>query len=111
MTLASGEAMKTTTAGKQTPARGRPRGNGNDEDNCDKAENRRQRRPGGKDKAVDASPPATTTFDDRIGLIEGDDDDGYGGDCVIPAQRCGDDYLLKGGGPPADPSGSVVTSF
>ena len=71
---------------------------GNDEDNCDYAKIRGRRRPGGNNKAVEASPPVTTTFDDHVGLGEGDEDgdDGYGGDCVLLAQRRGDEYILKG---------------
>ena len=38
-----------------------------------------------------------------------DDKDGYGGDCVLPAQRRGDEYSLKGGEPPADPGYSIAT--
>ena len=73
-------------------------------------ENRRQRRPGGNNKAVEASPPATTAFDDHVGLGEGNTNN-YGGDCVLPAQRLGDEYSLKGGGSPADPGGSIATSL
>ena len=52
---ALGEATKTTKARKNTHARGRPRRNVNDVDDCNAANNRRQRQLGGNDKAVKAS--------------------------------------------------------
>ena len=50
-------------------------------------------------------------FDDHVGLGDGNDNDGYGGDCVLPAQRRGDEYFLKRGDSPTDIGGSIAISF
>ena len=51
-----------------------------------------------------------TTFDDHVGLVKGNNN-GYDGECVLPAHWRGDKYSLKGGGPPADLGGSIITSL
>ena len=51
-----------------------------------------------------------TMFDDHV-VLGKDNDNSYNGDCVLPAQRRGDEYFLKEGGSPFDPGGSITTSL
>ena len=43
-----------------------------------------------------SSAASDDDVDDHVGL-GGGDDGGYGGDCVLPTQRRGAEYSLKGG--------------
>ena len=47
---------------------------------------------------------------DHVGLGNGGDD-GYGVDWAIRTQLRREEYYLKGGGPPADPSGLIGTKL